>query len=122
MRAWASLAAAALAAGCGRLGFDPAGANADAAIIPPDPSCPVTLCEDFDSGAPFARWNRVVGAPNIDTAFSVSPPASMSITRADALTDGTAYLERSFPGSWAELDCTYKFRFDHQNPMEIIFI
>ncbi len=122
MRARASLAAAAIATGCGRLGFDPAAGGGDGAIVPPDPNCPVTLCEDFDGGAPFARWDRVLGAPSIDTALSVSPPASMRVTRAGARADGTAYLERSLPGSWAELACTYRFRFDHQDPMEIIFI
>lgn len=117
MRARASLAVAALA-GCGRLSFDPG----DAAPPPPDAGCPVTLCEDFDTGAPFARWDKVLGAPSIDTAFSVSPPASMSVTRADAQSDGTAYLVKDLPGSWAAFECTFRFRFDHQGTMEILFL
>ena len=112
MWARASLAAvAALAGGCGRLGFD---VDDDAAAPPGDGSCAVALCEGFDDGAPFARWDQVLGAPNIDTAFSVSPPGSMSVTRVDAQADGTAYLEKAFPGSWSELDCSYAFRLDHQ--------
>jgi hypothetical protein len=111
------MAAVAVIAGCGRLGFD----GVDGAVGEGDARCPFRLCEDFD-GPPFAQWDMVLGSPNIDIAMSVSPPGSMTVTRADVRADGTAFLEKAFAGGWAELDCSWSFRFDHQSPMEIVFI
>lgn len=90
-----------LAAGCGRIAFDPFDRAPDAGADAMPPSCPVfaTLCEDFETGE-LARWPGGFTSTNSSVGLTTDRPhrgafALESFTPAGAL--ATANIARELP-------------------------
>lgn len=78
----------------------PADARSDVSALPPCASRSVTFCDDFDEGAPFARWSGVsasgVGEVALEGTERVTPPSSVRLKVPPSGTFSTACLARTF--------------------------
>lgn len=74
------------------------------------------FCDDFDHGAPFARWDRVIEGTGfgavVDPAMSSSPPGSLLAHIDQSVSDDCAYArpEKTVAGSFSRMRLSFSFR------------